>query len=120
MAAISARSMGQIFLRIGALSGASAVCLGAYGAHTFKTNVQDPHRQMIFDTANKYHFLHSLVLLAMPLARKPLLAGSLITAGMVLFSGTCYLQSIHEMDSVRKFTPMGGLLLIAGWVALAL
>lgn len=37
-----------------------------------------------------YHFFHSIALLATPLAKRPYLTGSLMVAGTLLFSGTCY------------------------------
>lgn len=82
-------------LRIAGLSGASAVILGAYGAHGLwlfpqilsstalelnhsslraglsKKDVDAEFKQ-VFETANKYHFLHSLALMGVPLCRKPL------------------------------------------------
>ncbi|XP_002742277.1 transmembrane protein 256 homolog [Saccoglossus kowalevskii] len=117
---LSTREIGMLFLRVGALSGATAVALGAYGAHAFKTNTQDEHKKHVFDTANRYHFLHSMVLLAVPLVRKPLIAGSLLSLGLLMFSGSCYVYAIHDVDSIRKVTPFGGTLLIAGWIAMAL
>lgn len=47
-------------------------------------------------------------------------AGSLLTAGMVLFSGSCYYHALTGNQRVRYVTPYGGILLILGWLALAL
>lgn len=54
-------------------SGASAVIMAAYGAHghQFKGDEQT------FINGNQMHFFHTLVLLAMPLARRPLVVSSL-------------------------------------------
>jgi len=49
------------------VGGASAVALGAYGAHGFKP--KDPYFIDVFDRANKYHFLHSILLAMSPLGR---------------------------------------------------
>jgi len=62
---------GSPFVRLAGLSGASAVALGAYGAHTFTAERQEMKR--VYDTANFYHFVHSLALFAVPLARRPAL-----------------------------------------------
>ncbi|XP_002730758.1 transmembrane protein 256 homolog [Saccoglossus kowalevskii] len=110
----------RFFLRIGALSGASAVLLGAHGAHALKHSVHDTYRAQVFDIAKNYHFIHSLALFAVPLCRQPLLAGTLLTSGIVLFSGTCYLHSLYNMYKLRRYTPIGGVLLVAGWLALAI
>lgn len=60
------------FVRLAGLSGAAAVILGAVGSHhsNFKDNAE---MRAIFDTANRFHFFHSIALLGMPLARYPLL-----------------------------------------------
>ncbi|XP_077988306.1 transmembrane protein 256 homolog [Glandiceps talaboti] len=111
---------GKFFFRVGALSGASAVLIGAHGAHSFKTNVQDTYRHQVFDTAKNYHFITSLAMLAVPFCGQPFVAGSLLSGGIVLFSGTCYLHALYDIDGPRKYTPHGGILLVAGWIALTL
>lgn len=66
------------FVRLAGLSGASAVIMGAYGKHIFAKfpNSEDKtEARTVFETANRFHFLHSFALLAMPLVRKPLLVG---------------------------------------------
>ncbi|XP_013389619.1 transmembrane protein 256 homolog isoform X1 [Lingula anatina] len=109
---------GSIFVRVAGLSGALAVCMGAYGAHGLRN--ADPDKRSVYETANKYHLIHSLALLGTPLTRRPFLVGSLLCSGMLLFSGSCYYYSLTGHDTVRKVTPYGGLLLIAGWFAMAL
>lgn len=64
------------FVRLAGLSGATAVIMGAYGKH-YLVKIIDAKEQMeskaVFETANRFHFLHSFALLAMPLARRPVL-----------------------------------------------
>ena len=63
-------------LRLAGISGASAVMLGAYGAHhafVQPDNASEKDPKEIFDMCNRYHIIHSLALLAAPMARKPLL-----------------------------------------------
>ncbi|XP_059158409.1 transmembrane protein 256 homolog isoform X1 [Physella acuta] len=124
----------RIFFRVAGISGAIAVALGAYGSHVFRqkevdqrlkeqpTNQTDisHYRRETFEIANKYHFIHTLALLAIPLTRKPLLSGSLMTAGLVLFCGSCYYHAITNNMSIRKVTPYGGFLLIFAWASMAL
>jgi uncharacterized membrane protein YgdD (TMEM256/DUF423 family) len=53
-------------------------------------------------------------------------AGFLFITGMVLFSGSLYLltyksaANIQGLSWVGPITPLGGSLLVAGWVCLAL
>lgn len=57
----------SLWLRLAGLSGASAVALGAYGAHAFKP--ADPYFLQTFDRGNKYHLIHSLLLAVAPQTR---------------------------------------------------
>lgn len=60
------------FVRLAGISGAAAVVLGAMGAHRNfpKTDTKEDLRK-IFDTANRFHFLHTLALIGVPLAHRP-------------------------------------------------
>lgn len=61
------RPASRPWLTIASLSGLSAVALGTYGAHAFQPN--DDHYLSTFETANKYHFIHSLLVGIAPNAR---------------------------------------------------
>jgi len=111
---------GQIFVRIAGVSGALSVALGAYGAHKYQPETSDPTLRRVFETGNKYHMLHSIALLAVPLTRRPNLVGTCMLSGMILFSGSCYYHAFTGSTVVRKATPYGGMLLIAAWLFAAL
>ena len=59
-------------------------------------------------------------------SKNVLIAGKLFIWGIIVFSGSLYLMTILSITHVRKFnwigaiTPLGGILLIAGWLLLAL
>lgn len=60
------------FVRLAGLSGAAAVVLGAMGAHrTFPETETKEDLRKIFDTANRFHFLHTLALMTVPLCKRP-------------------------------------------------
>lgn len=60
------------FVRLAGLSGAAAVVLGAMGAHrTFPETETKEDLKKIFETANRFHFLHTLALMTVPLCRRP-------------------------------------------------
>lgn len=113
-------SSGRTAVQLAGISGASAVALGAYGAHKLRAGDHNPELVQVFDTANRYHMLHSLALLGAPLCRRPGLVATLLASGMIVFSGTCYYYALTGDKSVRRFTPYGGMMLIAGWLAMAL
>lgn len=73
----------------------------------------------LFDKANKHHFLHSLALLGVPYCRKPVWAGLLLVSGTTLFCTSFYYQALSGDTSIQTLGPVGGSLLILGWLALA-
>ena len=48
------------WLFVGAVSGALAVALGAFGAHGLKNRVSSPQLLKTWETAAHYHLAHSL------------------------------------------------------------
>jgi uncharacterized membrane protein YgdD (TMEM256/DUF423 family) len=106
-----------------ALLGALGVILGAFGAHGLQTRLSSEQLQS-WDTAVRYHLLHSVALLALALygaasGRSIQLAGSLFVLGILLFSGSIYLLVLTGQRWLGPVTPLGGLCLIAGWLSLA-
>ncbi|KAM4842977.1 transmembrane protein 256 isoform 1-T1 [Thomomys bottae] len=80
----------------------------------------DAYGKELFDKTNKHHFLHSLALLGVPHCRKPLWAGLLLASGTTLFCTSFYYQALSGDTSIQTLGPVGGSLLILGWLALAL
>ncbi|XP_024143130.1 transmembrane protein 256 isoform X2 [Oryzias melastigma] len=74
----------------------------------------------LYETANKYHFYHSLALLGAAHCGKPIVAGTLLIAGMGMFCGPLYHQALTKDPSLSKLAPMGGMAMIAGWLAMIL
>jgi uncharacterized membrane protein YgdD (TMEM256/DUF423 family) len=114
----------------GSLLAALAVILGAFGAHALKALVT-PEKLMVFETGVRYHFYHSLALLATGIiyshfpARQLRLATGLFLTGIALFSGSLYgmvFVSISggSLGPLGIITPIGGLFFIAAWIMLAL
>ncbi|XP_075345711.1 transmembrane protein 256 [Mycteria americana] len=105
--------------RVGALSGAAAMAAAAYGAHGAQR--PDEYQKELYETANRYHLLHSLALLAAPHCRRPAwCAGSLLCAGIGLFCLPLYYHGLSGDPGLNRAAPLGGTLLILGWGALAL
>ncbi len=103
---------------------AVATIAGALGAHTLKAH-WPAERLDVYDTAVRYQFYHSLGLLGVGLALRMLDVGALraaallIIVGIVLFSGSLYALTLGAPRMIGVLTPIGGLALIAGWVAFA-
>lgn len=116
--------MKRTLLTCGALYGAFAVSLGAFGAHALKARA--PELLAHWGTATQYLALHALALLAtgMLIDRQPphrslTLAGQALLLGAAIFSGSLYLRVLLDMPSWGMVTPLGGALLILGWLLLA-
>ncbi|MGJ7458212.1 DUF423 domain-containing protein [Halomonas sp. RA08-2] len=107
-----------------ALSGALVVMAGAFGAHALEGQL-DPRMVAAFETGVRYQAWHTLALLTVlawratvPLAGQRLAMG-LWAAGILLFSGSLYVMALTGVSGLGLITPFGGVLLIAGWLALA-
>ncbi|KAI5693474.1 hypothetical protein M8J76_013771, partial [Diaphorina citri] len=74
----------------------------------------------VFETANRYHFYHSIALLAVPLSHYPKLTTAFLGLGMIMFCGPCYLQSLCDDTRFRHVTPFGGTSLIIAWLTFLL
>ncbi len=113
----------KLFGSIGAFICFLAVLAGAVGSHALKNYLADMGGQSNFDLATRYMFYHGLALMLTGLARDYYpdntfyLAGWLFIAGTVLFQGNLYLISLSQFRSLSFLTPIGGLLLLAGWLA---
>lgn len=111
--------------RVGLLvgvAGASAVLLGAFGAHALRGVLDADHREL-WHTAVNYHFWHALALaLAAGLGqgRGRRVAFAAFALGIVLFSGSLYALALGAPRWVGIVTPFGGVAFILGWLALGL
>ncbi|KAK4174459.1 hypothetical protein QBC36DRAFT_333575 [Triangularia setosa] len=114
----SAMTSSAIFWKVAAISGATAVGFGAFGAHGLKKRIADPAKLASWGTAAQYQLIHSVALL---MASGNPVAASLFTAGMTMFSGSIYALTLNpeKFKFLGPVTPIGGVCLIAGWLVLA-
>lgn len=116
---------GKIFFVLGSLSGFLSVAAGAFGAHGLK-NKLTPEMLAIFETAARYQMFHALALLASAWAVSQFHPGMARSAGWffflgsIIFSGSLYVLVFTGVKAWGAVTPLGGLLLLAGWLMLAL
>ena len=121
--------MHKRFLSAGAILGALAVVLGAFGAHSLK-EIVPPETVTTFQTGVQYQMYHALALLATAIIYERFsnklvkYAGTCFIIGIVLFSGSLYLLTILKatetvgVNKIGIITPFGGLFFIAGWLLL--
>lgn len=72
-----------MFTRLGGLSGAVAMWLMVYQSHCVDFIVEDYYdpkidMKRVFETTNRYHLIHSLALMAVPLVRHPLFVSAIL------------------------------------------
>lgn len=108
------------WIAIGAVSTAVAVVCGAFGAHALKGRIT-PEDLSIWQTGVLYHLMHApaLVLYGMFTRGGRHAAGWCLFTGSVVFSGTLYGLALGGPRWLGAITPIGGVLLIVGWLAFA-
>lgn len=117
-------------IAFGALLLLIAVAAGAFGAHGLRAKVT-PEALAQWHTAVEYQFYHGLGILLVVALSERLGQGTvrwacrLFVVGTLLFSGSIYLLSTRELTGLHALggilgpiTPVGGLLLMAGWATL--
>lgn len=119
----------NIFITTGAIFGALGIILGAFGAHALK-KIFNEEQLKNFETGVKYQMYHALLLVIIGFniqyitSYENLLFYSL-TFGIVLFSFSIYGLCISsarnkKLKILGPITPIGGLLLLLGWIILIL
>lgn len=117
--------MTRIFWIAGAILAFLAVGAGAFGAHALRARVA-PDLLEVFETGARYNMYHALALLAAGWAAGQwpgalsTAAGWLFIAGTLIFSGSLYLLALTGVRWLGAITPIGGVLMIGGWIALAM
>jgi uncharacterized membrane protein YgdD (TMEM256/DUF423 family) len=121
--------MQKFFLSSGAVLGALAVMLGAFGAHALKDKLSVEQLQ-VFETGVKYQFYHALALCILGVLTERHSSAALnwsgysFIFGTLFFSGSLYLLASKNLLAIEGWkwlgpvTPMGGLAFIAGWALL--
>ncbi len=119
--------MNRTIFLTGIAFGALAVVLGAFGAHGLEKLV-DSNAIQTFETGVRYQMYHAIFLLVLgsttrvPEQHKKLVY-YFIVAGIFLFSFSIYFLATNSLTSfdfktIGFVTPIGGLLLISGWLLL--
>lgn len=113
----------KLFCLLGAFFAATAVSLGAFGAHFLKQKISKEMLD-VFEVGVRYQLYHALALFAIAWAITHFahsyvaLSGWFIIAGTIIFSGSLYILSLTSSKGFGFFTPIGGLLIILGWILL--
>jgi uncharacterized membrane protein YgdD (TMEM256/DUF423 family) len=106
-----------------AFFGATAVLLGALGAHTLAPFMEDSALNS-FKTGVLYQLVHTVALFASLKSSVPNWTRYSWCIGIILFSFSIYLLSTDDLLGLNlsflgPVTPLGGLAFVAGWVGVA-
>jgi uncharacterized membrane protein YgdD (TMEM256/DUF423 family) len=104
---------------LAAINGLMGVAAGAFGAH----GMADPLSKELLRTGAQYQLIHAVAALAccglIRMAEGPATwAARLFGLGALVFGGSLYLLALTGVKVLGAITPIGGLLLLAGWAAL--
>ena len=117
--------MSPFYGGLGALLLALGVGMGAFGAHALRDRL-DAYSMGVWEKAVFYHLIHALgLLIVFLLARTGAIPGAagnrvgfLLTAGILLFSGSLYVLALSGMRVLGAVTPLGSLAFLAAWLLL--
>ena len=116
--------MASSWIAAGALYCAVAVAAGAFGAHGLKSRL-DADALALWETAARYLMYGGLGVVAVGLTalhdpkRGFDVAAAMLLAGAAVFSGTVAVLALGGPRWLGAVTPIGGLLLILGFVLFA-
>jgi uncharacterized membrane protein YgdD (TMEM256/DUF423 family) len=110
------------WIGIAAANMAIAVALGAFGAHGLEGRVSMQQLEW-WHTATLYLFVHALGLLLVGLLIRlkyiTQTTAWLLQIGIIIFAGSLYAMTLGAPRWFGAITPIGGVLMIAGWLWLA-
>jgi len=104
----------------GALMAATGIGFGAFGAHALRTML-GPEQLGWWQTAVQYQMWHAVGLVAIAVLPLPKIqrAAGIVGLGVAIFSGSLYIMALSGPRWLGAATPLGGILMILGWLMLA-
>ncbi|MBC3764355.1 DUF423 domain-containing protein [Neptunicella marina] len=113
----------RFYLVMAAILGLTATIFGALGAHALKS-VLTASQLDSWQTAVRFQFYHCFAMFITVLLHRHQMsiwlkrAAVLFLSGTFAFSGSIYLLLLCGWSFLGPVTPLGGLLLMAGWLSL--
>jgi uncharacterized membrane protein YgdD (TMEM256/DUF423 family) len=107
----------KTWIIISAVSGFTAVAIGAFGAHGLREKLNTEMLE-VFKTGVLYQFIHTIVLLILSLTNfiKTKIASIFFLAGIILFSFSLYIYATSGVKFFAMITPVGGVCFLIGWL----
>jgi uncharacterized membrane protein YgdD (TMEM256/DUF423 family) len=112
--------LSRFFIVMAALFGLSGVAAGALAAHMLGAAGADGRAAELMRTGSSYALWHALAMLAyLALWGRSRVPLALFTFGTLLFSFSLYALALGAPPTAAYATPVGGVLLLGGWLAVA-
>jgi len=107
-------------LPLASFLGFTGVGMGAFGAHALKKKLESRGMTASWQTAVLYQLFHATALLGLADLQKER-AGQCMAVGNMLFSGSiyCLCLEVGPKKLMGPTTPIGGLLMMSGWLLVA-
>lgn len=107
----------KLWLIISAVSGFTAVAIGAFGAHGLREKLSEQMLD-VYKTGVLYQLIHTVVLFALSLNTiiKAKLPSMFFLLGIILFSFSLYIYSVTGIRTFAMITPVGGFCFLIGWL----
>ena len=107
----------KLWIVISAISGLTAVAIGAFGAHGLSETLSAEMLE-VYKTGVLYQFIHTIVLLILALNNyiKGKISSIFFLVGIILFSFSLYLYSTSGLRYFAMITPVGGVCFLIGWL----
>lgn len=121
------KARGKNFMLFGIFLAASSVMLGAFGAHGLKGQIEVASLES-YKTGINYQMIHALALIlfssmsSLMSSRLGQMGAWTFVIGTLFFSGSIYLLTTRTLTGIGftsilgPMTPIGGMLLIVGWL----
>lgn len=113
----------SLLLIVAAVYGLTAVAFGALGQHLFAIE-SGTHQAVLFQHAYTYQLIHALLLIWIATQLKAgfwiRAAAWAVSIGVLLFCGGIYLLVFAGKTAFSWVTPIGGSLIILGWLNLVI
>lgn len=117
--------MMRLWIVLAALNGLCAVALGAWAAHGMTAFLTAAD---LMETGVQYQMWHALALIGVawlsddPGVPRGIIgtAGACFVLGILLFCGSLYATAAEGVSLFPMSAPAGGILLMAGWVAMGI
>jgi uncharacterized membrane protein YgdD (TMEM256/DUF423 family) len=109
----------KFWLIISAVSGFTAVAIGAFGAHGLREKLSAEMLE-VYKTGVFYQFIHTVVLLVLSLTNfiQARIASFFFLLGIIFFSFSLYIYSTSGIQFFAMITPIGGVCFLIGWLLL--